>query len=394
MIHIIGAGPAVCIAARACSKIDEVTLFEEHPFSDEYQQRVACAGLVSLSGLERLGIDEKALKKNNIILNEIRGARFYCRDIQKPSLVIDGGRTKALVVDRGKFDRYLLKKAIDDGVEFVNEYVRFECGNKNKKLNFNSNLNYSFNSKKINKIIIATGTDYNIHRVLQRSGIQGVTIPKLLVSAQYDLVFDDSKISGFKNDFVNMFFDIPGFFTWMIPLEKNTLRIGTASFKNPVPHLEKFIGKFAECKGGMANYTISNKIYGTIPVYNKFIKTQYEYKDTDILLVGDAAAQVKATTGGGIVMGGICALQTPFHDYEKRWKSVVGGELDRHLFIRKFLNKLKFEETEDLLKFTSNYKYIIEKHGDMDMASALITAAIKKPRFAVKFLLKFGRKLV
>ena len=60
---------------------------------------------------------------------------------------------------------------------------------------------------------------------------------------------------------------------------------------------------------------------GLIPVYNPRQKAQKE----NILLIGDAAAQVKATTGGGIIQGltaAECAANSISENisYEKAWR--------------------------------------------------------------------------
>ncbi|RLE67752.1 MAG: hypothetical protein DRJ45_08980, partial [Thermoprotei archaeon] len=136
-ISTIGAGPAGCIAALNCVDKHDVTLYEEHKI-----QPVQCAGLISKSGLERLGIE---LRKG-IIKNKIRGAIIVSPS--GDSFLVDGRETKAYVIDRREFDHHLMDTAVDHGVNFVNKRVR------------------DLDKITSDKIILATGTDYYFHKRL------------------------------------------------------------------------------------------------------------------------------------------------------------------------------------------------------------------------------------
>ena len=122
-------------------------------------------------------------------------------------------------------------------------------------------------------------------------------------------------------DFVELYLrETPDFFAWIVPLEDNYARIGLASQQNPTPYLENFIKKL---KSRMKDDKILNKTYGKIPIYSPKIRTSHE--NGKIITVGDAAAQVKATTGGGVIMGGIAAKFSCRTDYEKKWRGEIGG---------------------------------------------------------------------
>ncbi len=335
MISVIGAGPSGCISAISCSKCDEVRIFEEHK-----KQPVQCAGLISKSGIERLGIPLEKIARNRI-----RGARIF-----SPSgnlLEIDGKETKAYVFDRSEFDEELLNIALDSGVEFVNKRVK--------------NISEMRDSE---RIIIATGTDYKLHRKL------GLDIPrKFLVCAQYEMKLESDP------DFVELHFNVPGFFSWIIPLE-DYARIGVCARKDPVSYLDSFVKRLKK-NGRILNSKIMDKNFGTIPVYNPGLKTEYGR----LITVGDAAGQVKATTGGGVVMGGISAGFSCEKDYERRWRNEIGRELYIHLLIRRFLDRLSDKSLDSLFSLLEENKEIIVQRGDMDMASGLLLGFAKNPRF-------------
>lgn len=265
MISVIGAGPAGCIAAANCSKEHDVALYDPQK-SDS--RRVQCSGLVSRSGLGRLGIPK------GIALCSVRGARIY-----SPSgslLEVDGGKDKAYVFDRRVLDSHLLNEAISAGAEYVNKEVK--------------KPDAEILRKGSDKLIIATGTNYNLHRFL------GLDTPRqFLYGAQCEIKLECDP------DYVEMYLNVPGFFSWIIPAGDRA-RVGLCARSNPAPYLDRFV-KDLEARRRVVDGRVRERTYGVIPLYRPGLKTQYP----GVILVGDAAGHVKATSGGGIVMGGIAA---------------------------------------------------------------------------------------
>ena len=93
---VVGAGPAGLIAAhRIASNGYSVLTLEEHEKVGEPDH---CAGLLSSSGLRRLGI----VPPNHIIQNTVAGARIHSPSGY--SILIERGRREAFVVNRQMFD--------------------------------------------------------------------------------------------------------------------------------------------------------------------------------------------------------------------------------------------------------------------------------------------------
>lgn len=345
MISIIGAGPTGCFSALSgIEKEDDIEIFESQKSLNE--RKVQCAGLVSKSGMQRLGI---SLSKD-VILNTIQGAKFFSpsgREIR-----IDGKETKAYVLDRRKFDNFLLEKAIDSGVEFRNEKVK------------------DLEKIKSRRVILATGTNYNLQRKLN------LDMPnEFLLGAQYEMKIECEK------KFVELHFNVPGFFSWVIPLGENHARVGLCSWKNPVFYLERFVKELKKEGRISQKEKILEKNFGLIPLYKPKIKTQY----SKIVTVGDAASHVKATSGGGIVMGCLAAKFSCEENYGKKWKKEIGRELHLHLIIRKFLNKLSEKNLERAFSLMEESKEVIEEKGDMDFASKIIFNLGRNPGFMLRF---------
>ncbi|MBU4202265.1 MAG: hypothetical protein KKB85_03860, partial [Candidatus Altiarchaeota archaeon] len=151
---------------------------------------------------------------------------------------------------------------------------------------------------------------------------------------------------------------------------------------NPTTWLDKFVKELRQ-EGRINNSKILKKNYGTIPLYSPRIKTDYD----KIITLGDSAGHVKATTGGGVVMGGLAARHACKKDYEKLWRAEIGRELRLHLLVRNFLDKLSSKNTDRLFSMVSDHKDSLEKRGDMDLASRSISSLLRNPSFTFRLLL-------
>src|SRR3989344_4707160 len=111
MISIIGAGPVgAYLAWRLAKEGESARLFEEH---ENIGRPVQCAGIVSKNIRNFVKIDKE------FVLNTINGARIYspnggCFEIK--------GHREAYILDRAKFDSYLVEKALDENVELYLGY--------------------------------------------------------------------------------------------------------------------------------------------------------------------------------------------------------------------------------------------------------------------------------
>ena len=115
-VAIIGGGPASAFAAIEILKAHKnVEIFEEHA---EIGVPVNCAGLISVSGFEKLRV--KVPK--DCIQHRVRGSRFYSPSGHAFEVKRKG--IQALVIDRAKFDKFLMDKVENlDGKVHLNTKV-------------------------------------------------------------------------------------------------------------------------------------------------------------------------------------------------------------------------------------------------------------------------------
>jgi len=112
-------------------------------------------------------------------------------------------------------------------------------------------------------------------------------------------------------------------------------------------------------------------------------------------LVGDAAGQIKSTTGGGIIQSIIAAkcLSTAINekkDYTQLWKKSLGKDLYVHLKLRKMLNKFTNKDFNKMVGMLSNDKLnnVLETHSRDKPTKLLIKSFLSEPK-----LLYFTKKL-
>ncbi|MBD3262094.1 MAG: geranylgeranyl reductase family protein [Candidatus Altiarchaeales archaeon] len=350
-VAVVGAGPSGSLCAASCAnKMDTLLL-------GGYDERMRCAGLISLPGLKEIGCDFK-----DIAINRVRGAKIISPG--EVTVEVDGKTERAWVVDRVELDKRIYEKAQDAGAhtdpgwcESIKNGGLICAGGR------------SFTSR---KVVLACGTNYSLQHKL------GFDVPKrFLLGAQYEVKVECDP------DFVELHFNVPGFFTWIIPLGDGRARVGLATYAQPKKHLNLFLNKLKR-GARLTSEKVYSENYGVIPLFDPNLRIQYG----DVCLVGDAAAQVKATSGGGVVYGCRAAQHASKPDYEEIFKSNFSGELRLHLMIHDFLNRLSDNRMDEFFRLINSHKHVLECEGDMDSAEKTLYALIKKPSFLMGFLAK------
>lgn len=385
-VAIIGAGPAgLLLATRVAEKGFKAHIFEEH---SQIGSPVHCAGLISIEGFKKLGIR----LDDSFVQNKVRGGRIYSPDGKY--LELSDNRFRAIVVDRGNLDRYLAEMAVDAG-------VCLETGVRVDEVLFD---NKSFHGLKTKEHLVEAALLVDAEgaggRLLKKSGLD-TGQSGLLTGFNVEVGGVDVDL-----DLVEVWFGenySKDFFTWVIPIDENRVRCGLGTSRSDgLESLKHFIKK----RFGVDD--VSNVNSGRICIGGPIRKTVYN----GLMLVGDTAGQVKATTGGGVVMGGLCAqiagdtavkaLEEEDYSafqlgmYEKGWRDSYEFELMVMLAARKMMNRIKDTQFNRMFKvfreegFQEQFNRLIAK-GDMDMQADIIKTAILDPRFLNIIARSIGR---
>jgi len=369
-VVVIGAGPAGLIAAReAAERGAKVTVLEEHK---EIGVPCHCPGLLSIKGLKDVAIPLNA----NFIQNRLRGARFYSPS--GLSFTVERKEDVACVIDRTKFDKFLAQQATRAGAEIKLQSKVQQVNRHNKGITVSG----PWGSISAGVVIDAEGVN---SRLVKRMGLTPLKPECLLPALQFELV--DVNVDPVYAEIHVGRKVAPGFFAWVIPLNDNSARVGLAcKGANPREKLEIFVRRRFDKYSHLS--VSSGRIVTCGPISRTF--------NDNFVVVGDAAGQTKPTTGGGVILGGICAsiagsivaeavksgtyASTFLRKYEMLWKKRLGKEFKIMCLARNIVNRLS-DKTLDKI-----FKIIIEKNlqtefsmkGDMDFQSNLLSALGKK----------------
>jgi len=375
-VCIVGASIAGNYLSYLLSKTDlNVVVVEEHR---DIGLPLQCAGIISqkISNLINL--------PNNIVKHRVQIAK-----LESPSgkFVELSGNEHPYIIDRTALDKHFYMLAQS------NPNVSFYLGEKVKsikilKKDFPTSVLIS-TTKGMIKCKMLIGCDGPTSFVGSFLNVKNKLLyaTQIRVNAQFN---ENKAILVFNPRWKELF-------GWIVPEGNNIYRIGIASSKQIKENFNIFLK--------MLNIDYKDKIDqqgGLIP-YGMMNKCAFN----NILLLGDAAGQVKATTGGGIIMLITAAkiasecIQEAFKkntfsqrflkkNYELPCRASIGVQLKVHFLIRKILESLNADEFDiffDIIKGNQIEK-IISIYGDMDFPRELAMKILKNPK-VLKFLLKF-----
>ncbi len=153
----------------------------------------------------------------------------------------------------------------------------------------------------------------------------------------------------------------PGGYAWIFPRSEDEANVGlgvlpSKAAKDAIKYLENFVSNKPELENGH----IIEINTGGIPVSGPLEKT---YGD-NILIVGDAARQVNALTGGGIdwsmragnIAGEVAAKsikegdtsEDNLKEYQDRWEKRMGAELEAYYKGKEILLELSDDELDEI----------------------------------------------
>ncbi|MFW9866635.1 MAG: geranylgeranyl reductase family protein [Candidatus Thorarchaeota archaeon] len=375
-VCIIGASIAGNYLCYLLSKTNlKVVVIEEHK---DIGVPLQCAGIVSQKLRNLITIPDK------LVLNRVKVARIVS---PQGDFIKLSGNEEPYIIDRISLDIFFYEKVKN------NKNIHFLLGEKFKNFKYNKNNGQNLllveTSNHVIEAKLLIGSDGPLSSVGRCLGIKN----KILYAMQIRIN------ANFKEDEAAMYFDPrwKELFGWIVPEGNDIFRIGLACFENLLESFQLFLNqlkvdfnKRIDQQGGLIPYGMMNKL-----AFN------------NILLLGDSACQVKATTGGGIVnilMASKYAadcIQKCFKidnfskkvikkHYQKPCYQAIGRELKIHYLIRAVLERLDNIDFNILFKIirTTKIESLINLYGDMDFPRTFIFKLIRNP-LVLSFLMKF-----
>jgi digeranylgeranylglycerophospholipid reductase len=370
-VAVIGAGPAGSRTARNLAQAGlRVRLLEEHRAVGVPSH---CSGLISPRTLREAEIGEEAA------IHRITGAFVHTQNGGEVGL--GGTETRAVAIDRVKWDQTLCDQAQEAGAELVRaRMINAERDNNHVRLTAQTDgRDWTLEAR---MVVGADGTHSRVARCL------GMLRP---VEYAYNLGIegrlDPDVRANWRDDYVHVFVGhdlAPGWFGWIIPTGDGIVRvgIGTTGTVKPIECYKRM----AEAFPALLSSLEPVRMYGgTIPL--SFAPASYA---DNALLVGDAAGQVKPFSGGGIYTSLVAARNAAkttleafekdtfdaksLAPYEKRWKREIGRELRKSWHLRHFglaLNDSQIERVVNALR-GPGLQSLTSRHADIDYPSRVL----------------------
>ncbi|HEV8338903.1 MAG TPA: NAD(P)/FAD-dependent oxidoreductase [bacterium] len=372
-VIVVGGGPAGAMAARTAARAGLRTLLlEEHP---EIGAPAHCSGKLSLHAFREFDLPPSLAR------TALRAASLYAPDGRVARL--RRGEIDSYVVDRDRFDRWLADRAAEAGCEIMLGVRARRAHREGGAVVVEAERRGTTLSLRAAVVIDAEGA-----RTLLPASL-GITPRRTLIHGlQYEmdglrLESDDGPELYFGRDWA------PGFFAWIMPLGASAGRVGLCidprlTRRPPVYYLERLIAEHPVTARRVRGARLVRRLVGRIPV----LGSRAPSYAPGFLVAGDAAGQVKATSGGGIYfslaagrMAAEAGVAMAAGDreagprYEEVWKRRFGRELTFTTAVRKMLNALPDPDLSRLIGAIGANPLLqraIEEHGDTQYQSRLL----------------------
>ena len=348
-VIIVGGGPSGSHTARRLAENGYQVLVLER--RQRVGEKHCCTGIVGQECVNTFKIESK------VILRKLNSATLFSPSGN--SLHLCREEPQACVLDRPAFDTLLAERAQRAGAEYRFNYrvtdIAFESEQADVTAShYNKEIKISARA-----VVIASGFSSALN---QRVGLGA---PKDYVAG----VQVEIATPGLEETEVYFGEMAPGFFGWLVPTVPGMGRVGLMTRRKPGLYLKKWLQQLA-AQGKIAAADVRPS-YGGIP-----LKPPARTYGERVIAVGDAAGQVKPTTGGGIYFGllgaeiaaGVLCRALADGDlsakrlaaYERAWRKKLGGELKTGYRARKLFERLNYRQIDRLFR--------IIKAGGIDKA--------------------------
>jgi digeranylgeranylglycerophospholipid reductase len=390
-IAIVGCGVSGATAGLAAVQNGaRVSIFEEHTRIGEPSY---CCGHVGIAAFTRFSPQVP----NKLVENRIKGAVLHSP--QGEQVTLHRSQPITWVLNRAELDRHLASLAIDNGAQLhlnsrVESFKRSSDGG--FELRIGGGVRAGISCK---MLIDARGCGAPMSRY---ATLSAPSRRMFVNSAQVNV----EDLSDVDEDLVEVYFGqryAPGFFGWIIPHRDGSAKvgIGAGARANVRQCLERFVKKHAIVSSKLRRAKFVTKpVYHPIPVDGAKERT---YTD-GILTVGDAASQVKPTTGGGIVFSLVCGKiagktaaravllgdtsSAYLWSYERSWRKLLGFDLRVMAWLRRLLYMLPDQRLDRIFRLVNELKLdeILTRTDDIDFQGRALLSMTKDPRVLVSLL--------
>ena len=378
-IIVVGAGPSGSVCATRTAEAGLSTLvLEQHHAAGEF---VNCTGIIGAEAFDLLELPRETILSSLGSLTFISpsGKRFH----------YDPDASLAHIVCRKKFDSTLANIATRAGAQF-------QYGVRARSLKVDTSgvevdLGDGQDPLRANAIVIATGFGTNLPQQVGLKNpphiIYGVQAEVPMTEMQSTEIYVGNQVA-------------PHSFAWVVPVGEGRARVGMTVPKHAPHYFEQFMRSahvFPRLQTNEWKMQLSLVPLGMMP---------RSYTDR-VLVVGEAAGQVKTTTQGGIYYGMLCATfaaevlreaaakkdfgRKALSRYERLWQRKIGPEIRAGEHLRQLLTRLSDERLDELIALGTNNEVVdlVRKIAKFDWHKDIILSSLRLP--ILKELVRMGR---
>ena len=343
-VVVIGGGPVGSRAARKLAEYGcDVLVLEKRK---RFGGKVCCAGIIGIECINLFGID------NSLIFRRVNSARVF-----SPSnklIHLRRQQEQAAIIDRAQLDYYMAEKAKAAGAEYLLDVNARNIEIRDDGVTVEAESNGSRVEYKARAVIIAAGFN---SKLVEKAGLGkpgdyvfGAQVEVTAPGIDEIEVYTGGKVT-------------PGFFGWLVPASSQKALVGLMARKAPKQYLEKLVQKL-KLEGKITGDT------GEICCRGITIKPIARTYGRRLIVVGDAAGQVKPITGGGIYFGLLSAdiaaesLKNALEEnnlsaknlavYQRLWRQKLGKDINTGCRARRIYEKLGDRQIDKIIDITKD----------------------------------------
>jgi digeranylgeranylglycerophospholipid reductase len=369
-VVVVGGGPAgSCCARELALRGFKTLLLEEH---ETVASKVLCTGIIGINAFEEFPLPWETVVGT---LGRMKAISRYGTELPyTPQQPI------AYIVDKGAFNSALAAQSCAAGallhtstrahdlvINHAGVHLQAMVGGE-QPLRVHARL-----------AVLACGVNYQLTKNL------GLGIPwEFLQGAQTEV---PQMLTQWTEVHLNKTFSREAF-AWLVPLQSGHTRVGLMCARNARGALMRFLDAVVPQWREWEDLHIAAKPIAQMPLQKSYAER--------VLVIGEAAGQVKATTGGGIYYGLLaarlaaetisqafaagCFSATTLQAYERAWRSLLADELALGFSFRKLYGWIGDRQMDGILHYIARngLKDLIRSKANFDWHRELIVDLRKR----------------